>query len=117
MTLSSQSEHSRACTDSPHYSQPFLAGSWSIQTAPEGAVLLPALLCAPSSLRSLEHKHVLLMRRPRESEAFEKDNNKHYHNKRHKNLRTKKKWGRKWRGERGGNLPSYSWRPCIFIRK
>jgi len=49
------------CTDSPHYSQPFLAGSWSIQTAPEGAVLLPALLCAPRSPRSLEHKHVLLM--------------------------------------------------------
>src|SRR5260221_9012761 len=48
--------------DSPHYSQPFLAGSWSIQTAPEGAVLLPALLCACSSLRSLEHKHVLLMK-------------------------------------------------------
>src|SRR5258708_36080495 len=61
MTLSSQSEHSRACTNSPHYSQPFLAGSWSIQTAPEGAVLLPALLCAPRSPRSLEHKHVLLM--------------------------------------------------------
>ena len=48
-------------THSPTYSQPFLAGSWSTQTAPEGAVLLPALLSAPSAPRSLEHKHVLLM--------------------------------------------------------
>ena len=37
------------CMDSPYYSQPFLAGSWSIQTAPEGAVLLPA----PPSLPGL----------------------------------------------------------------